>query len=172
MYPAGYDPSAVVAQAQSYAPQAPAQFPQMTPGSSPYYGPTHAALSKAFQAALLQQMAGNGLLSQVTPQQMGLLSTAMPSATAVPMPATGGGNLGPNQYYRLTPDFWNSVYQAPQPAAATTNASGGLFGYDPMSGNRHGNGSDPYRADTSRDHPDNPNAIGNNIGSYSLGLSY
>jgi len=112
-YPTGYNPSAVVAQAQSYAPQAAPSFPQMTPGSSPYYGPMHSALSQAFQAALMQQMGGNGLLSQVTPQQMGLLSTNMPQATAMPMSATGGGQLGPNQYYRLSPDFWNSVYQPP-----------------------------------------------------------
>ena len=159
MYPAGYDPSAVVAQAQSYAPQTAPSFSQMTPA---YYGPTHAALSQAFQSALLNQMSNAGLLSHVTPQQMGLLSTDMPQASAVSMPATGGTPAaGPGQYYRLAPDFWNNVYQPPvaAPMAARTaystnannptvnNGHNGHNGYDSPSNGSHylfGGGSSDY----------------------------
>ena len=118
MYPAGYDPSAVAAQAQSYAPQNMPSFPQMFPA---YYGPTHSALSQALQQALMQQAGNTGLLSSVTPQQMGLLSTDMPQANPVAMPTTGGGQLGPNDYYRLTPSFWDKIYTPP--AKANPNGS-------------------------------------------------
>jgi len=148
MYPVGYDPSAVVAQAQTYAPQVPAQFPQMTPGSFAYHGPTHAALSQAFQNSLMNQAYNPGLLSAPSASQMGILSNDMPQATPVSMPNTGGGPLGANQYYRLTPEFWNSVYQAaaaakdPNTAMAQTapnvmgNGNGGPAGGE-YSGN-HG----------------------------------
>ena len=166
-YPTGYNPSAVVAQAQAYAPQAAPSFPQMTPGSSPYYGPTHAALSQAFQAALMQQMGGNGLLSQVTPQQMGLLSTDMPQAMAIPMSATGGGQLGPNQYYRLSPDFWNSVYQPPAAPVKTDemDSAKNSTPYEHEGGNRN---QIEYSGDYTRSNGSVGGSNGNN-GPYSNG---
>ena len=110
-YPAGYDDWDVIRQAlalqQQAPPQQPMAFPQATPAQQ-YYGPAHQALSQLFQQSLMQQ-ANPGLLAQPSAQQMGLLSTAMPATTAVGMPAKNGGTLGADQYYRLTPNFWNNV---------------------------------------------------------------
>ena len=133
-YPAGYDELEVIRQAlalqqQGMMPQQPMQFPQATPaqyGSSvptapqqpmqfpqatpaqQYYGPAHQAISQLFQQSLMQQ-AQPGLLAQPTAQQMGLLSTAMPASTAVPLEIGGGGTLGPNEFYRLSPDYFQNV---------------------------------------------------------------
>jgi hypothetical protein len=110
-YPAGYDDWDVIRQAlalqQQAPPQQPMAFPQATPAQQ-YYGPAHQALSQLFQQSLAQQ-AQPSLLAPPSAQQMGLLSTDMPSYTAVGMPVTGGGTLGPNQFYRMTPDFWNKI---------------------------------------------------------------
>lgn len=112
-YPAGYDELEVIRQAlalqqQGMMPQQPMQFPQATPAQQQYYGPAHQAISQLFQQSLMQQ-AQPGLLAQPTAQQMGLLSTDMPAFTAVPLEIGGGGTLGPNEFYRLSPDYFQNV---------------------------------------------------------------
>lgn len=118
MYPAGYDPWSVVQQAMAYQqPGTPPSFPQMTPAQQ-YYGPTHAALSRMLQQALMNQAMNTGLLSPATPQSMGLLSNAMPQSAAMEMPVSGGSLLQQGQYYRLDPNFWSKT-----PDALTSSSS-------------------------------------------------
>lgn len=110
-YPAGYDELEVLRQAlalQQQGAQQPMQFPQATPAQQQYYGPAHQAISQLFQQSLMQQ-AQPGLLAQPTAQQMGLLSTNMPAFSAVPLEIGGGGTLGPNEFYRLSPDYFQNV---------------------------------------------------------------
>lgn len=102
---------------QQALPQQPMAFPQATPAQQ-YYGPAHQALSELFQQSLLQQ-AQPGLLAQPTAQQMGLLSTDMPAYTAVPLPIKVGGTLGENEYYRITPDYWNNLRVDPKTGAVS-----------------------------------------------------
>jgi hypothetical protein len=120
-YPAGYNDLDVIRQAlalqQQGAPQQPMAFPQATPAQQ-YYGPAHQALSELFQQSLLQQ-AQPGLLAQPTARQMGLLSTNMPAFTAVPLPIGGGGTLDPNEYYRLTSDYFQNVRLDPETGKVT-----------------------------------------------------
>lgn len=116
-YPAGYDELEVIRQAlalqqQGMMPQQPMQFPQATPAQQ-YYGPAHQALSQLFQQSLMQQ-AQPSLLAPPTAQQMGLLSTDMPAYTAVPLPIGGGGTLGPNEFYRISPEYWKRVRMDPK----------------------------------------------------------
>ena len=120
-YPAGYNDLEVIRQAlalqQQGAPQQPMAFPQATPAQQ-YYGPAHQALSQLFQQSMMQQ-AQPGLLAQPTAQQMGLLSTDMPAFTAVPLPIAGGGTLDPNEYYRITPDYFQNMVVDPKTGVAT-----------------------------------------------------
>lgn len=136
-YPAGYSPWAAIQQALApQMPGTPVSFPQMTPQQMSY-GPMHSTLAEQLALALQAQM-GGGLLGSPTPEQMGLLSTHMTPATArqmpisippTPAPTTRTGGLfnrrttptpppapapepiplGPNEYYRLTSNFWDSM---------------------------------------------------------------
>lgn len=119
-FPGGYSPFAAMMQAFQNMPQAaPVQMPQMTPQQFSY-GPMHSALAQSLAQALQSQTSG-GLLGSVTPQQMGLLSTSMTPATGVGLPTKGAGqSLDANQYYRLTPSFWNTM---PNRLAGSKNKS-------------------------------------------------
>ena len=66
--PYSVDPSTYISQATAPMQGGMPQFAQMTPanyGGNNYYGPTHQALSQAFQSALQQQIGVPGLLSQM-----------------------------------------------------------------------------------------------------------
>jgi Hom_end-associated Hint len=66
--PYSVDPSTYISQATAPMAGGMPQFAQMTPanyGGNSYYGPTHAALSQAFQQALQQQIGVPGLLAQM-----------------------------------------------------------------------------------------------------------
>lgn len=122
-FPGGYNPFAAMAQAFQTMPQAaPVQMPQMTPQQLSY-GPMHSALAQSLAQALQSQM-GGGLLSSPTPEQMGLLSTAMVPATPVNMPTSGAAApLGPNEFYRMNNAFWNAM-----PNTLGAGGSGGTTG--------------------------------------------
>lgn len=105
-FPGGYNPMTMMSQIfGSMGSGTPPSFPGMTPAS---YGPAHSALSSALSNALNAQASG-GLLGQANPASMGLLSTHMQPAQAVGMTNKGGGQLGADQYYRLTPEFWGQI---------------------------------------------------------------
>ena len=144
MYPSNYNPFDVINQAVSYQQPVAPSFPQMTPQSMGYHGPTHQMLSEALQAMLIRQATNPSLFSPTTAQGMGLLSNTMPQATAVGMPTTGGGALGPNQFYRLTPEFWNNAYKAP---AAAAPATAPVMGTNPNSTVRDGSSGEGRGAD-------------------------
>jgi len=128
MYPNNYDPYSILAQSQALLPNAPVSLPTMTPASRSYYGPTHQALSTALQSALASQYLNAGLNTPVTPQSMGLLSTA-PSSV-------------PASYYLL------SASSMPSPFAPSSSASGANSAVipsptnsQPVAGNGGQNGS-------------------------------
>lgn len=66
--PYSVDPSSYISQATAPMAGGMPQFAQMTPASynaQSFYGPTHQALSQAFQGALQQQLGVPGLLAQM-----------------------------------------------------------------------------------------------------------
>lgn len=117
---------------QAYMPQE-ALLGQMTPQQMSY-GPMHSALAQSLAQALQSQMSG-GLLGSPTPEEMGLLSAQITPAVArqmpisipatqtstgklkrgstppapPPPPAPAPTPLGPNEYYRLTANFWDTM---------------------------------------------------------------
>lgn len=135
-FPAGYNPFAAMAQAFQAIPQAaPVQMPQMTPQQLGY-GPMHSALAQSLAQALQAQM-GGGLLSSPTPEQMGLLSTAMVPAQAVNLPTSGAGaTLGPNQYYRMNNAFWGAMPNTLTGSGSSRNNDRD-FGRSEREGNRN-----------------------------------
>jgi hypothetical protein len=155
MYPYNIDPREYVRQALALQPQVAPSFPQMTPASQSYFGPTHQALSDTLRAALAQQASNAGLFASPTPEQMGLLSPA----TTMPMA---------NSFFRMDPSFAKPIYVAPNTTTVSAASPTQFASNDSSSRGEHY--LDPYAINTSQNSPNDSNAIGNNLGTYSLGL--